>query len=458
MKVKLSQIIRKDQWFLLALLAVLIQQIIVALGTYLMGTITADVSHGEFSLFKIIALILSFLLSGSLIHYFVSNFTLRSQKSTLKKYLMSYFNNNYNNPAIWRNTKIKSLRHDIMSREGQDALTNTIHFFVDAAATTLNILFNTISIILVINFSMGFVLLAAGLAGIAIIHVFDKKIKMASSIEMAEQNNLNGFISTSWDNVVLGNQIFFQKWVSRWNRIFKTAEHAAIKRSQSNDFIISMASFVTTGMVVGFIFFQILNNKTNIALVTTLLVMLPRCMQIVMHLQIIQTYWTQWKQLQQKLAQTEKTILPLHSGEKPIIDHFIDLEKIKIRSNTEVIEKNNLIEWIENNRSGRITITGENGAGKSSLLIKIKEIFGEKSIYIPSHHHLEINDGESSKILSTGETLMRTLSVIKDCSSSTMYLLDEWDANLSRENRENIDQFLNQVSNQKLVVEVRHHG
>jgi len=456
---KLLRLIYKDPWLLLSLGTVILQQLIVALGTYLLGSLASDVSHSIISYSKMALLLLCFVLSGSIIHFFVSILTVKAQKSILRKYFLKYFQINYNQPHLWRNVYQKSLRHDVMCREGQDAITQSTHYYVDALATVLNIIFNTISVMLVIDYSVGLCLSLAGVMGILIIHLFDDRIKDGSAVEMNTQNKLNGFINKCWDNLVLGNRVFYERWQTRWLNLFNAAESAALKRARSNEFATSLAGMVTTGMVVGFIFYKITQYQNQLALVTSLLVMLPRCMQIVMHLQIIQSYWTQWKQLKQKLIQTEQTILPVNEDAKPLTDSFIKYEQIKLFTEEKTLETHQLMKWIHTHPTGRLTISGVNGSGKSSLLVKLKEALGEKSIYIPSSHQLEINETEHEmeRSYSSGETLLKTFSILKTCPSSDVYLLDEWDANLSKANRDLVNLFIQNTSQKKLIIEVRHH-
>ncbi len=72
---------------------------------------------------------------------------------------------NYNQPTQWRDQEAKQQRHDIMCRGGQETILSAVYFFSDLAATGLNILLNTISIILVTDFTLGLVIIIAGLLG-----------------------------------------------------------------------------------------------------------------------------------------------------------------------------------------------------------------------------------------------------------------------------------------------------
>lgn len=449
--------ILKNRWFIFAALTVLVQQLMVGTGSYLIGNIASEITQFKFSYNKIGILIFCLLLSGSFVNLIASYFTAKAQKSILFQYLNRYFVANYNQPNAWRNVSLKSNRHDLMNREGQDSIAQFTHFTIDALATLLNIIFNTISVILVLNWSLGLSLCIAGGLGLLIIHISDKRIRQNSHQEMQSQNQLNGYLSKSWDNIVLGNKFFYQRWTNNFNQLFKIAERNFITRATTNSFVNATASFITTGIVVGMIFYQILTNQSNVALISSLLVMFPRCLQIVMHMQIIQSYWTQWKHLSQKVEQTEATIKPL-ALMSDNANKYIQHQQIEVISNQKLILSSELQEQIKQNPSGRYTIMGNNGVGKSSLLIDLKAKLDEEALFIPTQNQLDINDDFNSHSLSSGETLLKTLELIKNQSTEKFLLLDEWDAHLSLENKIKINAEIEELSQTRIIIEVRHSG
>ncbi len=179
------------------------------------------------------------------------------------------------------------------------------------------------------------------------------------------------------------------------------------------------------------------------------LVMLPRSLQIVMHIQICQKYFAQWKNLKEKLSVAEESLI-----EPSPVDlvPFISIDKIKMNNNP--VKISDLTGLIKELDSGRITISGENGTGKSNLMLTLKESLGTLAVYLPAHHQFILQ--ESRLKLSSGEAALYALQDTQK-DSCKIILLDEWDANLSRENRSAMSKMLDEVSLQKVVVEVRHH-
>lgn len=442
-----------NKWLRLGLIVVVIQQTLVAIGTFLMGRIAENASHNVISFPQLIAFGLCLALSGSLFHYLICYFSAKAQKTELFNYFNKYISGNYNNPSLWRDKDSKSNVHDMMMKESPETIATYTSFLIDATATFLNVIFNTISVMLITGLGMGVAIIIAGIIGLLIVHLSSHRIAQASEFEMKEQNLLNGHLSKSWDNITLGNNVFFTNWFNIFEKLFQNSETASLQKVNKSDTIIALSAFATTATVLSYMLIQVFIHLNNPVALVGLLVMLPRSMQIVMHLQIVQSYWAQWKHLKQKLSIVKETII----RKQPLdLTAFINEDKIHIKNGLIPISAQELTHLITVNQPGRFTIGGENGAGKSTLLMKIKSISALKSIYIPAHHQLEIFDkAESTQSLSTGQQLLKTISVITH-NKNHIILLDEWDANLSMDNRNRINTVINDLAQNNLVIEVRH--
>jgi ABC-type transport system involved in cytochrome bd biosynthesis fused ATPase/permease subunit len=105
-------------------------------------------------------------------------------------------------------------------------------------------------------------------------------------------------------------------------------------------------------------------------------------------------------------------------------------------------------------RSGRVTIRGENGCGKSTALLLVKNALSNKAFFLPTHNHLSFHS-ETNKY-STGESLRNRLLEILEKVDAEVLLLDEWDANLDSENQEKLNSLIDELAATKCVIEVRH--
>lgn len=440
----------KSKWFNGLLSFILLQQALVAGGTYFLGRLTSQFPTDGFSTGTAGALFICILLPGTIVHYWVSWCLTRASKSAQLAYLNKYIEANFNHPTLWRDEKSKQQRHDMMCRAGQETIQSTMRFFADFAATGLNIILNTISIILVTDLALGMIIVMAGFAGLLIIYLSSADISKSSRGEILADNRFNAHLSRSWDNVVLGNRIFYERWKTYFDEYFTKIENASLDVVRKKDWAISMAGLVTNGLVLGFALFLAWKNQEFEGFVLAILVMLPRSLQIVMHIQIIQTYFAQWKNLHEKLLVTQESFLP----PQPIdLSPFINQNNIFVAAGNGYVSAENLESQLNNSSSGRFTITGQNGAGKSSLLLKLKNKFGLSAVYLPAHHQLTLCEAQLG--LSSGEVALKALQELQteDCK---MLLLDEWDANLSSENRAVLNREIDKLSQKRIVVEVRH--
>lgn len=447
---KLLKCIFKDKGFKVCILVILIQQLLVATGTYLMGDLAANAPTGGLSIVKILILAASLILSGSVFHFLMKYYLTVAEKGVLWQYFYEYSRNNYSRPDLWKNSQAKNERHDVVTREGQDSITQSVQFAADSVATVLNIIFNTISVVLVTNIMVGLAIFGAGIIGLLLIHLNDKKITQSAQNEMTSKTEENAFLGKSWDNIILGNKSAFDRWFKNFTILFENSKAASLHNNKVNDGVVGLAALLTSSIVVGTIFGLMYMNQHQISKVTALLIMLPRSMQIVMHIQVIQSYWAHWKYLLQRLEITEKSTL-----QAPIqnIDQFINSNKIQLTSEEKTISFDELISSIKSG-SGRVTITGENGSGKSTLLLIIKNILKDEGLFIPAQHQLELSENTFAK--SSGEVAIQAL---EDAGrdNARVILLDEWDANLSKENQSKFHRHIENISNKKLVIEIRHH-
>ena len=104
---------------------------------------------------------------------------------------------------------------------------------------------------------------------------------------------------------------------------------------------------------------------------------------------------------------------------------------------------------------GRIAVRGENGSGKTTVMMLMKEHFREKAYLYPNHTNLFFKEAGSGEY-STGEKVRADLSQLIESRHETgaiLYLFDEWNANLDSISQKKTDIIIEQISRQSLVIE-----
>ena len=105
-------------------------------------------------------------------------------------------------------------------------------------------------------------------------------------------------------------------------------------------------------------------------------------------------------------------------------------------------------------KPGRLTMRGENGAGKSTALMLVKNSLANRAFFLPTQNQLSFTS-ETNKY-STGKSLRNRLMEILEKVDVDVLLLDEWDANLDKENQERLSALIEELASKKCVIEVRH--
>src|ERR1700722_14073372 len=160
----------RSKWIFAVLFVTLLQQLLVAGGTYFLGEITREFPTKGFQLVAAFILFICIFLPGTVVHYWIVWCTIRAYKSVQLNYLNAYLRANYNHPTHWRNEESRQQRHDMMCKGGQETINSGVNYLADVTATGLNIILNTISVILVTDLTLGIIITFAGLTGLLMIH------------------------------------------------------------------------------------------------------------------------------------------------------------------------------------------------------------------------------------------------------------------------------------------------
>ena len=133
---------------------------------------------------------------------------------------------------------------------------------------------------------------------------------------------------------------------------------------------------------------------------------------------------------------------------------MIAKEKIQI-NNICISHFSEIAEILLGRKNGRFTIRGGNGSGKTTLLQWIKIKMGDQAMLIPSDQG-ELVWNADTKNLSSGQAALLRIHEAASHEEIVYVLLDEWDANLDKKNTNDVDLLLNDLSQTKVVIEVRH--
>jgi ABC-type bacteriocin/lantibiotic exporter with double-glycine peptidase domain len=443
----------KNKYLWICLLFLGLQQIIVGASTLWIGYLGESIANNSVDLVYLIlflsSLILVYIPGGISLVY------LEKAKLLWFRNYISSFTKKYKGMSIIHSSSEDRLQLEPwITSEGYITFQELGSFVYSFLSTFLNSFVSILALSYILD--MGF-MLAYFLCFLVLFSlIFLSRNLISESTEKVQKSRkgLNHFLGSGWDNIVIGN-IYSLKI---WNNLFfsRMTDHESSSTSQSClKQIISSSSMVLSLIPVFYIIWEKFSGSFSMTSLTILLATLPRQVQIVQSLYSFALGIVDAKEISTKVKLLQRSL------KKMTIDESvsrIDLDKMTIEKDGVHEKFKDIVEFEEyllKNERGRITVRGDNGSGKSTLKKYIKYRMPEKTFYLPSSSKLSFHSLKD-KSLSTGQSILKSLTEISSKVHSDIILLDEWDANLDEKNIQRCHNLINQMSLKCLVIETRH--
>ena len=435
-----------NKYLQVALLFLLIQQIIVASSTYFIARLAQSLTQDTISIFYMVLFAVS-LLAVYVPAYFCVTNTERAKYDAHKLYNDAFHTVFLGKSYLLSSDELQSTATTTLAQESKYTLETVIDSVFDISALVLNVLFN----VLVIAWFLDGSLLLGYAVGIifasVFVHLRRHALKMAAKTDQQSRLNLTAKLFDSWDNVVISNKHNYTLYNHIVQKSFATAKHNSVKstsiqhiNSSVGMIILMLPVFVVTGFIFN-------NNWHDAATMAVLIATLPRQIQLLQMCYALVGYHTSIGVLKTMLEGILQILKPVTVN----LDSYIQADQIRVKQTGEVFDSTQLP------KQGRITLVGNNGVGKSCMLLKLKDCYQEQTYYLPAKHNLYFNyKTDQQHQGSTGQQLIKQIQEIRRDDQSNIVMLDEWDAHLDRHNTQIIDRYLDELAQKKLVIEVRH--
>lgn len=452
-----------NRWGLSCLGLLIFQQIIEASSTLWLVTMMKKVTRGE-NFFPFLFLYLGSLIIPYIPGCFALIIKISWKQVAQRFFIQAFVTSNRNQVGEWGNKSLREEKLSILASEGPNALYIFIDYVYELSGYFISVCFNVVALSVIVDPLFGAAYGFSLLTVLIIMKMQRRKQRYFTLKALTARLDLYQSLLTSWDNILLGNDYNFKIWEEK---TAQRVDNCLKKNVQLERFdqilaiIICMLTAIPSLMVATYYAYA---HQANVAELTSFLVTLP-----VLFLIVTYTYQTlslafRWNMHHSKLMAIYRAIQPIkdshHNLEKKVkwskifmnqstsapIDHISAAAPQAISSHLDVI-KNAAT-------SGRITLRGENGSGKSTLLMLIKNALVGKAFFLPTQNHLSFLS-ETNKY-STGESLKNRLLEILELVEADVLLLDEWDANLDKENQERLSALIDEIAEKKCVIEVRH--
>jgi len=443
----------------IGVLFIFIQQIIVASSTAFIALLSKNIISGENYIFFLILFIISLTIAyipTMLTNYFINKATYL----TYKEYILKFSKQSYNHPNIYFNAKFREKKEPYFTHEAWLIIQEDYYYIVTIFSIVLNIILNVLVLGFYLNWNFLFSYIFAVPLTLICVIISKKRLLKKSDNLQKSRNEMMQTLSYGWDTILIGN-----KWNNTlWNNIFKRKCDEADKNQRKLTLEIDVMAIITL-IVSAFpilftLFISFLNAGNDIQKLAMLVATTPRQVITIQNLSDIISLFVN---LNDKIHRTKKLSENLNINEDLLVpDNKITWGNIFIankKGKTVLNSFSDLLSATKNFEKGRYTITGDNGTGKTTLLANIKFKMDDKAYLLPSHSKMMFQNDTNEKGYSTGEKLHENFkeisSVINDGIISIL-LLDEWNANLDKENLSKVNQEIEEISKIVCVIEVLH--
>lgn len=384
------------------------------------------------------------------------------KQEALRSFIQAFVASNRSNIAEWSNKAIKEEKLSILTGEAPTAINALVDYIFDLYSYFLSVFFNIIALSIVVEpyFAVAYTFSVLGV--IAIIQFKRPMQRLLTKKALSARVDLTQSLLAAWDNVLLGNFYNFKLWQERTTQRLNRSMKKNVDLETFDQVMAIVVSLMTSIPSLFVVAYFVYLNQNDPVKLSAFIVTLP-----ILFLILSYTYQTlslafRWGMHKAKLIALFKAIQSKRD-DPTILEKKIKWDKIQLSTTaddknvslafpTRIVNPEFLINQSEIPR--RITLRGENGAGKSTLLCCVKNTLKDEAFYLPTHSQLSFS-AETNK-QSTGESLRRHLIEIFDKVDVKVLLLDEWDANLDHENREQLSSLIDEIATRKCVIEVRH--
>ncbi|MGZ3732629.1 MAG: ATP-binding cassette domain-containing protein [Parachlamydiaceae bacterium] len=446
-----------NRWAISCLGILLIQQVIEASSTIWLVKLMQSITQGE-NFIPYLVLCLSSLALAYVPLCIASILKITWKQEAQRSFIDHFVSFNKNKIADWNNRTLKEQKLATLTSEGPTVIHTVIDYVWDLYTYVLSVFLNVtaLSIILEPLFSVTY--------GLSITCVFlVMKLKRMRQQELT-QKALNARIELcqsllgAWDNVLLGNEYNFELWREKSEARLNHSVKCNVALERFDQFLAIIVSLITSIPTLLVVLYFVMMHQHNPVELSSFIVALP-----LLFVNLSYTYQTlslvfRWSMHFGKLRSIYQSIQPTASI-TDAMETKVKWPKITLSEPLQHPDSTPIPTTFEDilqkaSSSCRLTLRGDNGCGKSTLLMLLKEKLAKHAFFLPTQNQLAfVSDAHC---YSTGESLKNLLGEILHQVKADVLLLDEWDANLDKDNQEKLSHLIDQLAAKKCVIEVRH--
>ena len=285
-------------------------------------------------------------------------------------------------------------------------------------------------------------------------------------------NRMTAHTYTAWDNIFSGNRYNFRLWHSGFKQRLRDALGATIRAILAREGLAAISGILALAVVFTYLAIIAARDVTNTTLLVALAATLPRQIELSSNMHGLASGWNDLLAVWTRISGVCHAMQPRPDSGFDGRVEFDGLQLSRGEQQLPCTSVDEALRLIAARPSGRILVRGRNGAGKSTLLAALKVRLGAEAFYWPTTDRLsfaflrsamdkaeDAADGGAPMLppgFSSGERQLRSLQEIERQTHATVYLLDEWDANLDARNRAQAEALVQSIAARAVVVEISH--
>lgn len=437
-----------NRYFISGIVLIIAQQLALAISTYYIAMAGAALSLQDYPLLKTrIILFFSFALLGYVISSAVEFISARLKVDLWEKYIFSVYEHLRHNQALSSEANRKNVQGWLGS-EVPTTLDGTVNLYFGMTSVYSNIIATIYVFYWVLGIDIAVVMATSILLSYFLVKAMKSRINLCATQIQQKRLEVVKRASSLWDYYLNANSSMIE-------------QRETSSRSLIADFLATslyyvrleqLAACLPICMAVALILVYLQGLPLNQAVPWGMIVAtLPRSLQVFGNVHSMSLYNSKYLYFRQRISNLLDFTSTLESLN---LDQQVARAQLSIRNTQDgqAIAIDQLFDDIRSasRRTGRLLISGKNGAGKSSLLKLLKSEFTE-SILLPNHTGFHEAEGP----FSTGESQVKQLLHVLE-QKAPLILLDEWDANLDMQNKILVGHILSQKAAETLIIEVRH--
>ena len=304
-----------------------------------------------------------------------------------------------------------------------------------------------------------------------------KPVAAAYLAHQRSTNRMTAHTYSAWDNIFSGNRYNFRLWHAGFKTRLRDALAAQIRAILAREGLATINGIVSLAALFAYLAWVAGDNAGNTSLLVALAATLPRQIALSSDMHDLASGWNDLAAVWTRIGGACNAMRP---APDVAFTQRIAYEELKLQwaaggPTLPCTALDGVLQAVHAQPAGRLMVRGGNGSGKSTLLAALKVALGQQAFYWPTHDKLafafaqgneaddaeEDGDGEdapSNSGFSSGERQLRALQEITDKTSSPVYLLDEWDANLDSRNRAAAESLVQTLAARAVVVEISHRA